>query len=138
MLLALYNAQKHANSLSELAEILGLDEKAEYREIMERLANDAQSELDRHYMPLPFDSEYNAIKIDDVLNVGKVVGVGDGYVFVADKPEGMVTGYLANETYKADGEMLLEAIEDALAEGALNHAQIQGMLNYVKGCRDVG
>ena len=138
MLLALYNAQKHANSLSELAEILGLDEKAEYREIMERLANDAQSELDRHYMPLPFDSEYNVIKIDDVLNVGKVVGVGDGYVFVADKPEGMVTGYLANETYKADGEMLLKAIEDALAEGALNHAQIQGMLNYVKECRDVG
>ena len=138
MLLTLYNAQKHANSLSELAALLGLDKKAEYREIMERLANDAQSELDRHYMPLPFDSEYNVIKIDDVLNVGKVVGVGDGYVFVADKPEGMVTGYLANETYKCDGEMLLKAIEDALVEGALNHAQIQGMFNYVKECRDVG
>lgn len=138
MLLSLYNAQKHANSLSELAALLGLDEKAEYREIMEQLAKDSQDELDRHYMPLPFDSEYNAIKIDDVLNVGKVVGVGDGYVFVADKPEGMVTGYLANETHKSDGEMLLKAIEDALAEGALNHAQIQGMLNYVKGCYDVG
>ena len=138
MLLALYNAQKHANSLSELAALLGLDKKAGYREIMERLAKDSQDELDRHYMPLPFDSEYNVIKVDDVLNVGKVVGVGDGYVFVADKPEGMVTGYLANETYKCDGEMLLKAIEDALVEGALNHAQIQGMFNYVKECRDVG
>lgn len=138
MLLTLYNAQKHANSLSELAALLGLDKKAEYREIMEQLAKDSQDELDRHYMPLPFDSEYNVIKIDDVLNVGKVVGVGDGYVFVADKPEGMLTGYLANETYKCDGEMLLTAIEDALAEGALNYAQIQGMFNYVKWCRDVG
>lgn len=138
MLLTLYNAQKHANSLSELAALLGLDKKAEYREIMEQLAKDSQDELDRHYMPLPFDSEYNVIKIDDVLNVGKVVGVGDGYVFVADKPEGMVTGYLANETNKSDGETLLKAIENALAEGTLNHAQIQGMLNYVKGCHDVG
>ena len=138
MLLALYNAQKHANSLSELAALLGLDKKEGYRESMERLAKDSQDELDRHYMPLPFDSEYNVIKVDDVLNVGKVVGVGDGYVFVADKPEGMVTGYLANETYKCDGEMLLKAIEDALVEGALNHAQIQGMFNYVKECRDVG
>jgi hypothetical protein len=138
MLLTLYNAKKHANSLSELAALLGLDKKAGYREIMEQLAKDSQDELDRHYMPLPFDSEYNVIKIDDVLNVGKVVGVGDGYVFVADKPEGMVTGYLANETYKCDGEMLLTAIVDALTEGALNHAQIQGMLNYVKECRDVG
>lgn len=140
MLLSLYSAKEHAGTLSELAKHLGLQPfEVGCPEIMDKLAQDIQDEQDRYYMPYPFDSNHNVINVGDELNVGVVVGVGEGYVYVSDSPEGEVMGYLANETtHVTPGTRLIKQLTQAVNDGVLNEAQKRIISDYLKGCYDVG
>ena len=140
MLFSIYSAKEHSGTVSELAKHLGLVPfEVGCPEIIEALTDRIQGEIDRHYMPLPFDANYNSINVGDKLDVGQVVGVGDGYVFVSDKPEGDVTRYLSRETKHEDkSKELLTSVQNAINDGSLNDAQMQGIINYIKRCYDVG
>lgn len=140
MLLSLYSAKEHSGTLSELAKYLGLQPfEVGCPEIMDKLAQDIQDEQDRYYMPYPFDSNHNVINVGDELNVGVVVGIGEGYVYVADHPEGEVMGYLANETtHVTPGTRLIKQLTQAVNDGVLNEAQKRIISDYLKGCYDVG
>ncbi len=140
MLLSLYSAKEHSGTLSELAKHLGLQPfEVGCPEIMAKLATEIQEELDRYYMPYPFDSNHNVINVGDELNVGVVVGVGEGYVYVSDSPEGEVMGYLANETtHVTPGTRLIKQLTQAVNDGVLNEAQKRIISDYLKGCYDVG
>ena len=140
MLLTLYSAKEHAGSLSELAKHVGFTPYGVgCKEVIEKLVEDAQAELDRYYMPYPFDSNHNVINVGDELNVGNVVGVGEGYVYVSDEPEGQVTGYLANETtHVQPGTKLIKQLTQAVNDGVLNDTQKRIISDYIAGCYDVG
>lgn len=140
MLLTLYSAKEHAGTLSDLAKHLGLQPfEVGCPEIIGKLAKDIQDELDRYYMPCPFDANHNVINVGDELNVGVVFGVGEGYVYVADEPEGKATGYLANETtHVTPGTKLIQELTQAVNDGVLNDAQKRIISDYIAGCYDVG
>jgi hypothetical protein len=140
MLLTLYSAKEHAGTLSDLAKHLGLQPfEVGCPEIIGKLAKDIQEELDRYYMPCPFDSNHNVINVGDELDVGNVVGVGEGYVYVSDEPEGQVTGYLVNETtHVQPGTKLIKQLAKAVNDGVLSEYQKRLISDYIAGCYDVG
>lgn len=146
MLLTIYSAREHLTSLTDLANHLGVAPfETPTKDIIGKLLDNVESEVEEYYHPVPFDAEHNPIHVGDTLKeYGLVHGIGNGCVFAGDAIKGenmygyaIVTAKITN-VKKNDGEALKALVTEAVDGGKLNEAQISLIIDYIEGIDDAG